>query len=60
MSCLSTDTKESDMKTKIVLVAILAIGTLIGFSALLSAARKADHGTAHSSSVDWDMTQRAA
>jgi predicted O-methyltransferase YrrM len=48
------------MKTKIVLVAILAVGTLIGLSALLSAARKADHGTAHSSSVDWEMTQRAA
>ncbi|WP_412772450.1 hypothetical protein [Nitrobacter sp.] len=37
------------MKIKIVLVAILAIGTLIGVSALVSAVHKADHGTAHTS-----------
>jgi hypothetical protein len=43
--------KESDMKTKIALVAILAVGTLIGVSALVSAAHKADHGTLHKSSA---------
>ncbi|WP_438278132.1 hypothetical protein [Nitrobacter sp.] len=51
------------MKTKIVLVAILAVGTLIGFSALLSAAYRADHGTAaHTSGLhqNWELTQRAA
>jgi hypothetical protein len=53
------------MKTKIALVAILAIGTLIGFSALLSAAHRADHGIAHTSSTSSmhqnpELTQRAA
>jgi predicted O-methyltransferase YrrM len=50
------------MKTKIALVAILAIGTLIGFSALLSAAHRADHGTAHTSSMHQnpELTQRDA
>jgi predicted O-methyltransferase YrrM len=49
------------MKTKIALVAILAIGTLIGFSALLSAAHRADHGSAHTSMhQNSELTQRAA
>jgi|SwirhisoilCB2_FD_contig_31_34639361_length_222_multi_1_in_0_out_0_1 hypothetical protein len=44
------------MKVQIVLAAILAIGTLMGVGALVSAVQKADHGTdhttgAHTSSV---------
>jgi hypothetical protein len=45
-----------DVKIKIVLAAILAIGTLMGITALVSAVHKADHGTTHTSSV-WHQPQ---
>ncbi|MBN9147205.1 MULTISPECIES: hypothetical protein [unclassified Nitrobacter] len=48
------------MKIKIVLATILAVGTLLGFSALVSAVHNADHGTAHSSMQNWEPMQRAA
>ncbi|WP_439925823.1 hypothetical protein [Nitrobacter sp. JJSN] len=51
------------MKIKIVLAAILAVGTLMGVTALVSAVNKADHGAAHISGV-WhqhqELSQRAA
>jgi hypothetical protein len=44
------------VKIKIVLAAILAIGTLMGVTALVLAVHKADHGTSHTSSV-WHQPQ---
>lgn len=43
--------RECDMKIKIALIAILAIGTLIGVSALVSAVEKADRVGSHASSL---------
>jgi hypothetical protein len=45
------------MKIKIVLAAILAVGTLLGVGALVSAVQKADHGTAHTTSNVWHEHQ---
>jgi len=45
------------MKIKIVLAAILAIGTLLGVTALVSAVNKADRGATHTSST-WQQHQK--